>query len=121
MRMNRNNSARAATFCLALIGILQASGCHRRPELTPQQAEGKHLFDVRCVHCHEENDLGLKKVPPDLHGVFTRTTLPSGAAATDQNVARVILSGKGLMPPFAGRFSDEQMAALLSYLHSGGY
>jgi mono/diheme cytochrome c family protein len=106
---------------VVLLLTIQASGCHRTPELTPQQAEGKHLFDVRCAHCHEENDLGLKKVPPDLHGLFTHTKLPSSAPATDGNVKRVVLSGKGLMPPFTGRFTDGQMAAVLAYLHSGSY
>ena len=88
-------------------------------QLTPQEAEGKHLYSVRCAHCHEENDLQLKKVPPDLHGIFTRTTLPSGAPATDAEVGRVVLSGKGMMPAFTGRFTDEQMADLIAYLRTG--
>jgi len=36
-------------------------------------------------------------------------------AAVRQNV----LTGKGMMPGFADRFTGEQMAALLAYLHSG--
>ena len=96
-----------------------AAGCHREPELTPQQAEGKHFYEVRCAHCHRDNDLALKKVPPDLHGVFEHTRLPSGAPATDQEVARVVNAGKGLMPAFAGRFTQEQMDALVAYLHTG--
>lgn len=95
------------------------TGCHRQPPLTAQQQAGKHLYQVRCAHCHEDNDLALKKVPPDLHGVFRHATLPSGAPATDAEVARVVISGKGLMPAFTGRFTDEQMAALLAYLHTG--
>jgi mono/diheme cytochrome c family protein len=95
------------------------SGCRSTPTLTPQQAEGKHLYDLRCEHCHGENDLALKKVPPDLHGVFNRSKLPGGAPATDAEVERVILSGKGMMPSFAGRFTNEQMATLLDYLHTG--
>jgi mono/diheme cytochrome c family protein len=87
--------------------------------LTPQEVEGKHLYEVRCAHCHEENDLALKKAPPDLHGVFERKTLPSGAAATDAAVRQNVLRGKGMMPSFDGRFSEEQMAALLAYLHTG--
>ncbi len=98
-------------FCLA--------GCHSAPSLTAQQAEGKHLYQVRCAHCHQDNDLGLKKVPPDLHGVFNRKTLPSGAPATDAAVRQTVLTGKGMMPAFAGRFNEEQMAALLAYLHTG--
>jgi len=100
-----------AAFCL--------SGCHSAHTLTPQEAEGKHLYQVRCAHCHEENDLALKKVPPDLHGLFNRKTLPSGVPATDEAVRQNVLTGKGMMPGFAGRFTDEQLAALVAYLHSG--
>jgi mono/diheme cytochrome c family protein len=94
-------------------------GCHRPSSLTAQQAEGKHLYRVRCAHCHEDNDLALKKAPPDLHGVFKRATLPSGAPASDEQVRRAVLAGKGMMPAFNGRFTQEQMAALLAYLHTG--
>ena len=103
----------------AAIAVFGSTSCHRGPRLTAQQAEGKHLYEVRCAHCHRDNDLGLRKVPPDLHSVFGRSTLPSGAPATDAEVARVILAGKGMMPSFAGRFTDEQMQALLAYLHTG--
>ncbi len=89
------------------------------PLLTPQQADGKHLYTVRCAHCHQDNDLALKRVPPDLHAIFERKTLPSGAAATDAEVQRVVLEGKGMMPAFTGRFTQEQMADLLAYLHTG--
>ena len=108
-------------FCLGLeasLGLALA-GCHSTPPLTPQEAEGKHLYQVRCAHCHEDNDLALKKLPPDLHGLFDRKTLPSGAPATDEAVRQNVLTGKGMMPGFTGRFTDEQMAALLAYLHTG--
>ena len=103
---------------LAAATMVGTAGCRSSPRLTPQQAEGRHLYDVRCAHCHEDNDLGLKKVPPNLHGLFGRSTLPSGAVATDVEVERVVSSGKGMMPSFTGRFSNEQMAALLAYLHT---
>src|SRR5215469_16083673 len=101
-----------------LASTIPSAGCHSVPRLTQQQAEGKHLYAARCAHCHEDNDLNLKKVPPDLHGVFRHATLPGGAPASDAEVARVILGGKGLMPGFAGRFTDEQMAALIADLHT---
>ena len=102
----------AALACLTVL-----TACH--VSLTSQQAEGKHLYSIRCAHCHEDNDMGLAKVPPDLHSVFQRTTLPSGLPATDEAVRHVVLAGKGMMPAFQGRFTDEQMAALLAYLHTG--
>jgi mono/diheme cytochrome c family protein len=94
-------------------------GCHSASQLTPQQAEGMHLYAGRCAHCHEENDLNLKKVPPDLHGVFRHAALPGGVPANDAEVRRVVLAGKGMMPAFAGRFTEEQMSDLLAYLHTG--
>jgi len=98
---------------------LTFTGCRSPEPLTPQQAEGKHLYEVRCAHCHRDNDLALKKVPPDLSVVFKKTTLPSGAPATDAEVRHVVLAGKGMMPSFNGRFDEKQMAALLAYLHTG--
>lgn len=102
-----------------MAAALTVTGCRPAQELTPQQAEGKHLYQVRCAHCHEDNDLALKKVPPDLHGLFERKTLPSGIPATDAAVANNVLKGRGMMPGFAGRFDPEQMDALLAYLHTG--
>ena len=103
-------------LCIATTACL--TGCRAAPSLTPQQAEGKRLYQVRCAHCHEENDLALKKVPPNLHGVFNHKTLPSGTAATDAAVRQNVLTGKGMMPGFSGRFTEEQMAALIAYLHT---
>ena len=100
-------------------GTALLSGCRSAPALTPQETDGKHLYTVRCAHCHEDNDLALKKIPPDLHGVFKRSALPSGAPATDAEVRRVVLAGKGMMPGFAGRFTNEQMNALVAYLRTG--
>jgi mono/diheme cytochrome c family protein len=118
--MSRKNIAGwSISLAIAWASCLMTISCKRAPELTPQQKEGKHLYSVRCAHCHEENDLALKKVPPDLHGIFTRTTLPSGAKATDVSVRTVVTSGKGVMPSFAGRFNNEQMNDLLAYLHTG--
>lgn len=104
---------------LALPAVLLFTGCRSQPSLTPQQAEGRHLYEGRCAHCHRDNDLALKKVPPDLHNLLRRSTLPSGAPATDAQVETVIVNGKGMMPAFTGRFTQEQMDALLAYIHTG--
>ena len=112
------NSSFAGVGAWMLLTLVLGA-CHSVPQLTPQGAEGKHLYAARCAHCHEDNDLNLKKVPPDLHGVFKHATLPSGAPAMDAELRRVVLAGKGMMPGFAGRFTEEQMAALIAYLRTG--
>jgi mono/diheme cytochrome c family protein len=95
------------------------TGCRQAPRLTPEQAEGKQVYDTGCAHCHEENDLHLKKVPPNLHGLFDHKTLPDGAPATDAEVEQVLMAGKGMMPSFAYQLTKEQMDAVLAYLHTG--
>jgi mono/diheme cytochrome c family protein len=99
--------------------LVSLAGCRTAPKLTPQQAEGKHVYDVGCAHCHEENDLRLKKIPPDLQGLFQRSTLPDGEPTTDEEVKRVVLNGRGLMPSFAYQITQEQLDALIAYLHTG--
>ena len=98
--MVRQNG-RWALVRMRIGGRSLVAGCHAAPSLTPQQAEGKHLYQVRCAHCHEDNDLALKKVPPDLHGVFDRKTLPSGVPSNGRRSAANVLAGKGMMPGFA--------------------
>jgi len=117
LRKRRRNCAigRILRACAWTVTLGTASavfaGCRSAPGLTAQEGEGKRLYVGWCAHCHEENDLNLKKLPPDLHGVYRHVALPSGATATDAEVRRVVLAGKGMMPSFAGRFSDEQMRA----------
>jgi mono/diheme cytochrome c family protein len=104
---------------LSLITVLFLAGCRSQSQLTPQQAAGQHLYQERCAHCHEENDLALKPPPPSLSNLFRRSTLPSGAPATDAQIIRTVLGGKNKMPSFSGRFTQEQLDALLTYLHTG--
>lgn len=103
---------------VAILGFV-AAGCRQAPKFTQEQAEGEHVYDVGCAHCHEQNDLHLKKVPPDLHGLFDRKTLPDGGPATDAEVEHVLMTGKGMMPSFAYQLTREQMDAVVAYLHTG--
>jgi mono/diheme cytochrome c family protein len=118
MRLLKQAAAMASGLVLAACGLMIPAGCHVQPALTPQQEEGRRLYDTGCAHCHEENDLHLKKVPPNLHGLFNHTTLPDGAPATDTEVERILMSGKGMMPSFAYQMTQEQRNALLAYLHT---
>jgi mono/diheme cytochrome c family protein len=119
MRQLKQAASVALGVALAGYALMIPAGCHNQSALTPQQAEGKRLYDAGCAHCHEQNDLHLKKVPPDLHGLFNHQTLPDGAPATDAEVKQILLAGKGLMPSFAYQMTQEQMDALLAYLHTG--
>lgn len=106
---------------LAAAAALAIAGCHSAPALTAQQTQGKQLYDARCATCHEQNALGLNPAPPNLHKIFKGSTLPSGAPATDAQVQQTVLQGKGMMPPFRGRFTTDQMSALVAYFHTAEF
>ena len=118
MRLLKLAATVASGLALAVCVLMIPAGCHVQSALTPQQAEGKRLYDTGCAHCHEENDLRLKKVPPNLHGLFSHKTLPDGAPATDAEVERILLAGKGMLPSFAYQMTQEQRDRLLAYLHT---
>ncbi len=103
-----------ALFAAAMLVV---AGCTR--PYTQTESQGRALYAAQCSPCHEAASTArLTVVPPKLRGLFKRATLPDGATpVTDAAVRDVILNGRGTMPPFAGRFSDEQLAALLAYLH----
>lgn len=79
----------------------------------PSQVEqGKTVFENNCTRCHVDGDA------PPLEGVFKNKTLPSGAAATDENVRNKVLHGGDVMPSYEGRLGAAQIDALLAYLHT---
>jgi len=111
----RRTTPTAACGLIAAL-LLWIAGCTK--PLTETEQAGKALYEMHCFECHEENQLGLRKVPPKLHGLFTHHDLPDGVTpATDAAVRHVIIYGKRTMPAFNGRITDAQVAELIAYLH----
>ncbi len=82
--------------------------------------QGKALYDMHCAACHEDTKLDLVKKPPKLDGLFQRRSLPSGAPATEAQVRKTILEGRGIMPPFGPVLSKEDVDDLVAYLRAKG-
>jgi len=79
---------------------------------------GEYAYEVHCAECHEQTHPDLLKQPPNLHGIFSRKTLPSGAPMTDEQVRGTIIEGRGTMPAFDKRLSNEELDELVRYLHT---
>jgi mono/diheme cytochrome c family protein len=118
MEFIRSLSIQITIFCFAVI-IIATIGCQSGPQLTEPELAGKKLYQSRCEHCHEENDLALNPAPPSLHHIGEQGMMPSGGTATDAAITRVVNFGKNKMPGFNGRFSSEEMANLIAYLRTG--
>jgi cytochrome c2 len=107
------------TLFLLVLSVLLCASCGPSPvRLSPQEADGKALFELHCVDCHEKPQPELIKQPPKLQGLFASKTLPSGAPATDEQVRRTIVEGLRTMPAFNGRLREDEVRNLIAYLHT---
>jgi mono/diheme cytochrome c family protein len=95
---------------------------YRRPELALRELGGK-LFADHCASCHGEQGQGVPGAYPALAG--NRSVVMHNPA----NLLRIIQRGGFApatagnprpfgMPPFAGRLSDTEMAALASFVRN---
>jgi len=75
--------------------------------------DGQQLFAQYCLPCHREGKNG-----PPLNGVFARRELPSGTPANDARMKETIKMGRAMMPAFTGVLNDDQVNAIVSYLHT---
>jgi len=93
-----------------------STGCSKA--LSQSELRGQSLYTFNCYECHEGNQLGLIKVPPKLHRIFSKRYLPDGTTpANDESVREIIIYGKRTMPAFDGRSSSDQVSDLIAYLH----
>jgi mono/diheme cytochrome c family protein/glucose/arabinose dehydrogenase len=85
--------------------------------LTPDEQQrfnaGQEVYKNICQACHQPDGRGLEKVAPSLLGS------PLALASPDIP-ARILMNGKegsiGLMPPVGSTLSDDQIAAVLTYI-----
>lgn len=79
---------------------------------------GTLLFNNQCALCHGKNGKGLPawkaKGQPDL------TTAAWQSSRTDQQIASQMKKGGKVMPPFEGKLSDAEIAALVAKVRSFG-
>jgi mono/diheme cytochrome c family protein len=108
---------------LLLLLACALAGCKSAPLPTPlsqlneQQLEGHAVFETRCGSCHyDRREGGLQG--PSLLGVFKQPSLPSGAPANDERVTATILHGRGMMPAMGNTLDQQDLDALLAYLHT---
>lgn len=76
-------------------------------------AQGHEIYKNLCVACHQLDGRGLEKVAPSL--INSRYVVGNPAIP-----ARIVISGKegavAMMPPLGAGLSDDQIAAVLTYI-----
>lgn len=79
------------------------------PTLAAAQPTGEQLFNDNCAACHQKTGLGVKGAFPALAADKFVTGSPAALTAT-------VLVGRGGMPAFKSELSDDQVAAVLTYI-----
>ncbi|MGA9801689.1 MAG: cytochrome c [Terriglobales bacterium] len=103
---------------LAAFMLLDCERKQPREQPSNAEIEGQWLYDNNCAECHEAPQPDLHKQPPNLHGLFLRKTLPSGAPGTDAQVRKTIIEGRGTMPAFDRRLQEEDVKDLVKCLRN---
>ena len=113
----------ALTACSRSGAQQNVSASEPGPRLTRMQETGRRLYGSVCVYCHGAagDGFGLNApnlpVPPRDH-----TDAAYMNRLSDEQLFAVIKFGGGaqgkstFMPPWAGRFSEREIAALVTYL-----
>ena len=102
---------------VAFVATCMTLACQTQQSPGAAGMEGQWAYEDNCAECHEQHHPELHKQPPNLHGLFSQKTLPSGAPATDEQVRKTIVEGRNTMPAFDHRLQDKQIDELLRYLH----
>ena len=92
---------------IAVAAILSAAGAAR--------ADGAAaIFEKKCATCHGKDGKGQTKMAEKM-GIKDLTTLPGSAA----DVEKTLTDGKGKMPSFKGKLSDEEIKSVAAFVKGG--
>jgi mono/diheme cytochrome c family protein len=110
-------------MAVTLLGTAILAGCNTLPaskpldQLTPQELQGRAVYEAQCARCHYPT----KTKPlngPGLQALYKKPYLPSGAPANDERIRATIIHGRNMMPALSNTVDDQQLNDLLAYLHT---
>ncbi len=81
---------------------------HQEENSVPKLVDGKTVFEANCKSCHgEDGQLGLMGAPNLANSVLDTNTR-----------IEIIRNGKGVMQPFGGILTDEEIHAVATYIET---
>lgn len=94
------------------------------PVASPAAADlisiGENIYNTTCIACHQAGGAGVKGVPgsaPTYNGAIPALANSPFEQLKDPTVViQTVLGGRAGMPAFAGSFTDEQIAGVISYV-----
>lgn len=136
----------AAARSFLIVGCLAAAGCgndgaprewrpsdHQEPSATPDSSQAEAvdeppeatvaraaaaLFRASCAGCHGAGGRGDGPAAPPGAQVPDLTAASLHDGRTDEQIARVIREGQGLMPGFGSEINERGIAALVAHVRT---
>lgn len=105
--MERTKTLRAHA---AVLGAVIASFAAAAPALAADPP-GKAMYQANCSACHRLDGMGVKGAFPALAG-------DAFVVGPKVNPITRVLNGRGGMPTFKAELTDDQIAAILTYVRS---
>jgi len=105
-------------FFIALIPMARASsGTHQARAAGGKAKETKKLYKQQCAKCHGADGAG-DTTQGQVLGATDFRDAEWQERIDDQRLVNSIKHGRGQMPPFAKKLSQEQITSLLAYVRA---
>jgi mono/diheme cytochrome c family protein len=82
----------------------------------PAQSSGPDIYKAKCMMCHGPDGQG--NTPAGKLAKIVSYKDPSIMNQSDAELTAIIKTGKNKMPSYATKLSDDQIAAVVAYIHT---
>ena len=111
--------AKRGAVCVAVVVFLISwAGARRSAHSAPTESQGvtaEALYAKNCAKCHGK-DGRAKSLRGKMSGARNFTDPQWQARVSDDTLAASIADGRGSMPSFKKKLSDEQIKSLVAYV-----
>lgn len=103
---------------MLLAGSIGIAVAQKPPAAVTGKAKlGETIFKTQCIGCHNKAPGDTTPFgPPNLHGIIGTSTTTTPPQITAQVAAATIKTGKGIMPPFDGKLTPQDISNVVAYL-----
>jgi mono/diheme cytochrome c family protein len=85
--------------------------------LSGRASQGETVFKAQCIGCHNKAPGDATPFgPPNLHGIIGTNTSATPPQITTAAAVETVKKGKGIMPPFEGKLTTQDINNVVAYL-----